>query len=87
MSERLASYWTQPSPCSSVGGFVYVIAAANLIFVPSLYFGPDAAQFHSAVGWGNSALAASLLLHWVLATAIVMLRRERVDELVAAGQH
>jgi hypothetical protein len=42
--------------------------------VPSLYFGPDAAQFYSAVGWGNSALTASLLVYWVTAIGIAVLR-------------
>jgi hypothetical protein len=28
----------------------------NLIFVPSLYFGDDAARFYSALGWGNTSM-------------------------------
>jgi hypothetical protein len=36
----------------------YLIAAFNLFFVPSLYFGKDATQFYSAIGWGNTAFSA-----------------------------
>ncbi|MFJ8018380.1 hypothetical protein [Streptomyces sp. NPDC096339] len=28
------------------------VAAVNLAFVPSLFFGTDAADFYTAVGWG-----------------------------------
>jgi hypothetical protein len=52
----------------------YVIAAVNLAFVPSLYFGTDATQFYSAVGWGNTALTGSLISYWTLAVGIALLR-------------
>jgi hypothetical protein len=43
------------------GWSAYIIAAVNLAFVASLYFGPDADEFYSAVGWGTSALPAASL--------------------------
>ena len=66
---RLLPNWT--------GRVAYLVAVFNLAFVPSIYFGKDAAQFYSAVGWGNSALAASLFAYWILAVGIVLLRRLR----------
>lgn len=53
----------------------YIIAAANLAFVPSLYFGSDVTKFYSAIGWGNSAFVASFLGYWILAVGIAALRR------------
>lgn len=53
----------------------YLIAAANLAFVPSLYFGSDVTKFYSAIGWGNSAFVASFLGYWILAVGIAALRR------------
>jgi hypothetical protein len=32
-----------------------------------LYFGIDAARFCSALGWGNTALTAGLILYWAAA--------------------
>src|SRR5262249_56094592 len=40
------------------GRIAYLLAAVNLAFVPSLYFGVDPAHFYSALGWGNTALTA-----------------------------
>ena len=51
-----------------------LIALVNLACVPSLYFGADAATFYSALGWGVTALVASLIGYWVLAAGIVLLR-------------
>jgi hypothetical protein len=31
-------------------------------------------QFYSAHGWGNSALAGSLIIWWMLAVSVVLLR-------------
>jgi hypothetical protein len=55
----------------------YLIAAANLLFVPSLYFGIDVTEFYSAIGWGNSAFVASFLAYWVLAVSISSLIQQR----------
>lgn len=57
----------------SVGVAAYLVAAVNLAFVPSLYFGTDAAVFYSAVGWGNSAMAAALFTLWILVAGIAAL--------------
>ncbi|WP_327412235.1 hypothetical protein [Streptomyces sp. NBC_01233] len=56
------------------GYTAYGVAAVNLAFVPSLFFGTDAADFYSAVGWGNTALTAALLVHWAFAVGIALLR-------------
>lgn len=60
---------------AGIARFAYVIAAINLTFVPSLYFGADAAQFYSAIGWGNTALVASLIGWWTMAAGVALLRR------------
>lgn len=57
-----------------VGWSAYFVALCNLAFVPSLYFGTDVTKFYSAHGWGNSALAGSLIGYWVLAAGITALR-------------
>jgi hypothetical protein len=57
-----------------VGWSAYLIAACNLAFVPSLYFGTDVTKFYSAIGWGNSAFVASFLGYWILAVGIAALR-------------
>jgi len=62
-----------------VGRAAYGIALFNLAFVPSLYFGKDPAQFYSAVGWGNTAFAASFILYWSLAVGITLLRQPRKE--------
>lgn len=57
------------------GRLAYALAAINLAFVPSLFFGADAAQFYSAVGWGTTAVAASFLSYWIAAVSIVLVQR------------
>jgi hypothetical protein len=57
------------------GWSAYFVALCNFAFVPSLYFGTDVTKFYSAHGWGNSALAGSLIGYWVFATGIAALRR------------
>lgn len=52
------------------GTSAYALAAVNLAFVPSLYFGIDAACFYSALGWGNTALTAGLFTYWAAAVGI-----------------
>jgi hypothetical protein len=63
----------------------YAIAAFNLLFVPSLYFGADAADFYSAVGWGATAFAASFQLYWIVAVSISLLRTSEAHETTGAG--
>ena len=58
-----------------IGRAAYGIALLNAAFIPSMFFGPDAARFYSAVGWGNSALVASLIGYWIFAVGFTLLRR------------
>lgn len=57
-----------------IGALGYVIAAVNIVFVPALFFGTDVTRFYSAHGWGNSALTGSLIIWWVLAVSVHLLR-------------
>jgi hypothetical protein len=58
----------------------YVIAAANLVFIPSLYFGMNPANFYAANGWGSTASISSVLLYWSAAVGIAVLRRQKAPE-------
>jgi hypothetical protein len=58
---------------SWAGTSAYMLAVVNLAFVPSLYFGIDAARFYSALGWGNTALTAGLFLYWAAAVGLAAL--------------
>lgn len=60
-----------------LGRAALIVAFINLLFIPSLFFGTDATQFYSAIGWGNSALTASLIGYWMLAAGIVLLGRSQ----------
>jgi hypothetical protein len=51
-----------------------IIGIINLAFVPSMFFGTNAGDFYSAIGWGNSALAASLFTWWILIIGIILLK-------------
>lgn len=66
------------------GWAAYAVAFCNLAFVPSLYFGTDVTKFYSAHGWGNAALAGSLIGYWVLAAGIAALRRSHIEASYAA---
>ncbi|MFJ9630955.1 hypothetical protein ACIRU8_24905 [Streptomyces sp. NPDC101175] len=52
------------------GRSAYVLAAVNLAFVPSLFFGNTPAHFYAANGWGTTALMGALLSYWLLALGI-----------------
>ncbi|MEU9384875.1 hypothetical protein AB0D38_29655 [Streptomyces sp. NPDC048279] len=52
------------------GRSAYVLATANLVFVPSLFFGNDPAHFYAANGWGTTALMGAILSYWLLAVGI-----------------
>ncbi|MFE6062098.1 hypothetical protein [Streptomyces sp. NPDC056431] len=54
------------------GRLAHSVALVNIAFVPSLFFGTDAADFYSAVGWGNTALTAALVVYWALAVGIAV---------------
>ncbi|NKQ26100.1 hypothetical protein [Streptomyces galbus] len=52
----------------------YVLAAVNLAFVPSLFFGNTPAHFYAANGWGSTALMGALLSYWLLAVSVATYR-------------
>ncbi|MEU5115669.1 hypothetical protein AB0G64_29690 [Streptomyces longwoodensis] len=56
------------------GRSAYVLAAVNLTFVPSLFFGNEPAHFYAANGWGSTALMGALLSYWLLAMGIATYR-------------
>jgi len=51
-----------------------IIGIINLLFVPSMFFGTNAGDFYSAIGWGNSVFAASLFTLWILIIGIVLVK-------------
>lgn len=55
------------------GRSAHVLAAVNLAFVPSLFFGNDPAHFYPANGWGTTALMGATLGYWLLATGYWLL--------------
>ncbi|GAA5053368.1 hypothetical protein [Streptomyces similanensis] len=59
---RLLPRWT--------GRSAYVLAAANLLFVPSLFFGNTPAHFYAANGWATTALMGAILSYWLLALGV-----------------
>ena len=72
-----------------IGALGYAIAAVNVVFIPALFFGTDVTHFYSAHGWGNSALAGSLIIWWVFAVSVALLRSTRdtpLSESRLAGQ-
>jgi hypothetical protein len=57
----------------------YVIAAINLAFVPSLYFGTDPTKFYAVHSWANAAITGSLIIYWVIAVSVSLYVRESAD--------
>ncbi|MEU6251133.1 hypothetical protein [Streptomyces sp. NPDC047043] len=53
-----------------IGRSAYVLAAINLAFVPSLFFGNTPAHFYAANGWGTTASMGAILSYWLLAVGI-----------------
>jgi hypothetical protein len=62
-----------------VSASAYLVAAANLAFVPSLYFGMNPADFYAANGWGSTASISSVLLYWSAAVGVAVLRRRKAS--------
>jgi hypothetical protein len=60
-----------------IGSLGFVIAAMNVVFIPALFFGTNVTHFYSAHGWGNSALAGSLIIWWVFVVSVSLLRSTR----------
>lgn len=57
-----------------LGRLAWILALINLAFIPSMFFGYDAAQFYSAVGWGTTATVPALVVCWILAASIILVR-------------
>jgi hypothetical protein len=58
------------------GWLAAIIGIINLAFFPSMFFGTNAGDFYSAIGWGNSAVAASLFTWWTLIVGIILLKNK-----------
>lgn len=76
---RLLPSWTVWS--------AYVLAAAQLLFVPSLYFGNNPANFYAANGWGTTATMGGLMMLWLLAISVSMLRASAPGRSGATASH
>jgi hypothetical protein len=61
-----------------------VIGAVNVAFIPAMFFGTDVTRFYSAHGWGNSAVTGSLIIWWMLAVSIALLRPRAATRMVTA---
>jgi hypothetical protein len=59
------------------GWLAVIISVINILFIPSMFFGINAGDFYSAIGWGNSALAASLFVWFVFIISIVILTNRK----------
>jgi hypothetical protein len=57
-----------------IGRLAIIIGIINLLFVPSMFFGTNNADFYSAAGWGNAAITHSLFVWWVLIMGIALLK-------------
>ena len=56
------------------GRLALVLALVNVAFLPTMFFGSDAAQFYSAVGWGTTATIPALVVCWILVASIILVR-------------
>jgi hypothetical protein len=63
-----------------LGWLAWIVAVINLAFVPAMFFGPDAAQFYSAVGWGTTATVPCLVLCWILIVSTILIRAPAESE-------
>src|ERR1700730_6491613 len=57
-----------------LGILAWILALINLAFIPSMFFGHDAAQFYSAVGWGTTATIPVLVVCWILVASVILIR-------------
>lgn len=62
----LLPHWTARS--------AYLLAAINLAFIPSLFFGNTPANFYAANGWGTTATVGGLTMLWLLTIGITLIR-------------
>lgn len=56
------------------GHTAFTLAAVNLAFVPSLFFGNTPSHFYAANGWGTTALMGALFSYWMLALGVAACR-------------
>jgi hypothetical protein len=70
--DRVLPLWTARS--------AYLLAAINLAFVPSIYFGNDPANFYAANGWGTTASMGAVFMLWLLAVSVALIRRSAAPE-------
>ncbi|MFG1793550.1 hypothetical protein [Nocardia sp. NPDC049149] len=52
----------------------FALAAIQLVFVPSIFAGNDPANFYAANGWGTTASTGGLIILWILAISVTVLR-------------
>jgi hypothetical protein len=57
-----------------LGILAWILALINLAFIPSMFFGSDATQFYSAVGWGTTATIPVLVVCWILVASVILIR-------------
>jgi hypothetical protein len=57
------------------GWLALIIGIINMLFIPSMFFGTRTNVFYSAIGWGNSAFAASIFEIWILIISILLLKK------------
>lgn len=60
-----------------------LLAAVNLAFVPSLFFGMDPANFYAANGWGSTASIGAVFMLWTGAVGLAVLRDRRTKKVRA----
>ncbi|MFI7002218.1 hypothetical protein [Nocardia sp. NPDC050175] len=54
------------------------LAVIHLVFVPSMFFGNEPANFYAANGWGTTATTGGLTILWLLAVSVTVLRAKSV---------
>ncbi|NNH72595.1 hypothetical protein HLB23_22490 [Nocardia uniformis] len=50
----------------------FILAGVNFVFVPSLFFGNNPANFYAANGWGTTATVGGLTMLWLLAIGVAL---------------
>jgi type IV secretory pathway VirB2 component (pilin) len=60
-----------------------LLAAVNIAFVPSLFFGMDPSNFYAANGWGSTASIGAVLMLWTGAVGLAILRTRTASADVA----
>jgi hypothetical protein len=69
-----------------------LLAAVNVGFIPSVFFGMDPKNFYAANGWGSTASIGAVFMLWIGTLGVVILRNQHVsngnrsDSRLAASQ-